>query len=166
MTMFSRISILALVVLCNAAFVLIEKTDFSGTWAFKDQESISGNLYSNGSPKQIKITQKEQEIFIEKTSADENGKDLTSTDSLKYNAPFEKITKSKRKKVITIEWTADGKGFTQITTIYTAADHSKAEFAYTDTYSMDNGHLILTRRAENFENNESWESKSTYEKGN
>lgn len=162
--MFSRIAILALAVLSAAATVCEQKTDFSGLWNFKDQSSISGTLYSNGSPTQIKITQKEREIAIAKTSADENGKDVTSTDSLNFDKAFEKITKSKRKKHITLQWTEDGKGFTQITTIYTAADHSKKEFAYTDRYSMENSNLILIRKAENFENGESWESKAVYEK--
>lgn len=165
MNMLSRTGILGLALLAMAVTVRLQKTDFSGLWNFKDQESISGALYSNGSPRQIKITQKEKEIAIEKTTADENGKDVTNTDSLNFEkAAFEKITKSKRKKRITLEWTADGKGFTQTTTIYTAADHSKPEFATTDRYSMDNGNLVLIRKAENFENGESWESKAVYEK--
>jgi hypothetical protein len=165
MTMFPRIGILALALFSIAATVRMQKTDFSGLWNFKDQESISGTLYGNGSPRQIKITQKSTEIAIEKTTADENGKDVTSTDSLNFEkGAFEKITKSKRKKRITIQWTEDGKGFTQITTIYTAADNTKPEFAFTDKYSMENGNLVLIRKAENFENGESWESKAVYEK--
>lgn len=164
MNLLTRIGILALALFSTAATVRTQKTDFSGTWQFREQESITGTLYSNGSPTQLKIAQKSTEIAIAKTSADENGKDVTSTDSLNFEKPLEKITKSKRKKRITLEWTADGKGFTQTTTIYTAADHSKKEFTYTDKFSMDNGNLLLLRKVENFENGESWESKAIYEK--
>lgn len=162
--MLPRIWILALALLIVAATVQLQKTDFSGTWKFRDQESITGNLYSNGSPTQLKIMQKESAIAIVKTSADENGKDITSTDSLSPEKTVEKITKSKRKKRMTLEWSADGKGFTHMTTLYTAADSSKKDFEYTDRYSMNNGHLILTRKVENFENGESWESKAVYQK--
>lgn len=165
MKMLSRIGILALALLCSVATIIAQRADFSGTWKFKEQASITGNLYSNGSPRQIKITQKDKDIVIEKTATDENGKDVTGTDSLNFDkGVFEKITKSKRKKRITIQWTEDGKGFTEITTLYTAADHSKPEFTYTDQFSLVGGNLVLIRKAENFENKESWESSSIYEK--
>ncbi len=162
----SLAGILALALVFIGANVATQKTNFSGTWTFKEQTSISGNLYSNGSPKQIKIDQHEKEIAIQKTSLDEKGEDFTQTDSLRFEgAPFEKITKSKRKKKISIQWTDDGKGFTATTSIFSAADNSKMEFQFTDRFSMEEGKLILIRKAENFENGESWESRSTYEKG-
>lgn len=158
---------MALALLCIAATVTTQKTDFSGTWKFREQQSITGNLYSNGSPRQIKITQKDKEIAIEKIAVDENGKDMINTDSLNFDkGAFEKITKSNRKKRITIQWTEDGKGFTSVTTIYAAADHTKPEFRMTDQYSLVGSNLVLMRKAENFENKESWESSSIYDKVN
>jgi hypothetical protein len=55
-----------------------QKTDFSGTWTLKDQKSISGMLYSNGVPKKIKVTQTNDAVVLETTTANAQGQDITT----------------------------------------------------------------------------------------
>ncbi len=56
----------------SAVFCFAQNKDFSGTWNFTEQESISGKLYSNGSPKSFKITQSATQTIIEQTTAGAN----------------------------------------------------------------------------------------------
>jgi preprotein translocase subunit SecF len=60
--------------------ILLAQTKFNGTWKFKEHESISVNLYANGSPKQVTINQEQSKFQIVNTIADQN-KDTTSTET-------------------------------------------------------------------------------------
>jgi hypothetical protein len=148
-----------------AAFSFAQKTDFSGTWNLKDQKSISGTLYSNGVPNQIKIIQTKDALSLETTTANGQGQDVTTTESLAFDGKkFETTTASKRKKSISIAWDKDGKTFIRASDLSQTTDTSKVEIKYTDTWSIDGGKLILLRKAENFSNGEEWEAKAIYEK--
>jgi hypothetical protein len=141
------------------------RQDFTGTWTLKDQKSISGTLYANGVPKQIKSVQDKQMITIEKVTANARGEDVTSTEKLNYDGkPFETTTPSKRKKIATLTWSKDGQSFIEKSDLYSLADASKVEITYIDTWKLEDGKLIFIRKAENFGNGEIWESKSIYEK--
>lgn len=140
------------------------QTDLSGTRIFKGQQSVSGNLYSNGSPKSVSIKQDAGNITLSKTTAGNAG-DVTSTETVAFNGQtFETITPSKRKKTITGSWDKDKKTFTEITHLYDATDSTKLFHTVTDSWTMQNGQLILDRKDENASNNEVWESKATYDK--
>ncbi len=140
-----------------------QNKDFSGNWNFKEQESISGKLYSNGSPKSFKITQSPAQTVIEQTTAGASG-DVTSSTTLGFDGKaFETKTGTGRKKVVSLSWNGTS-GYTTVTSIYNAADPSKLEFKTTDIYTIDNGELVLQRKAENFMNGEVWESRAYYEK--
>ncbi len=159
---FSRI-ILAATLLFSASFSFAQTRDFSGTWNFTEQESISGKLYSNGSPKSFKITQSTNQVIIEQVTAGSNG-DITSSTTLGFDGKlFETKTGTGRKKVITLVWNGTT-GYTTVTSIYNAADPTKLEFKTTDIYAMDDKGLVLQRKAENFMNGEVWESKAYYDK--
>lgn len=143
----------------------IAQTDFSGTWVFKDQQSISGNLYSNGVPKQITITQADKSMIIEKITAVGDGADATATDTLKFDGkPFKSITASKRNKATTLAWDASKNSFITIATAFNPTEKTKADFKTTDTWSIENDQLVMIRKSENFTNGEVWESKGIYEK--
>jgi hypothetical protein len=149
------------------AFSVFAQTDFSGSWKFVNQESVSGNLYSNGSPKTISITQTKTNISIEKITATGDGKDVTLTDMVSFDGKAsETITTSKRKKVIVGEWSADKKTFTETVNIYSLTDVGKVDHKVTDIYSLsdDDKTLSLDRKDENGVNGEVWESVATYEK--
>jgi hypothetical protein len=154
--------------LLAALFVMTataQKIDFSGTWILKDQKSISGTLYGNGVPKQIKVTQNKEALTLETTSANAQGTDVVTTENLAFDGKkFESTTASKRKKLVSLTWTKDGKSFTRVSDLSQTADTSKVEIKYTDAWSIDEGKLILLRKAENFNNGEVWESKSIYTK--
>jgi hypothetical protein len=156
----------SLVALLLTTIAFAQKTDFSGTWNLKDQKSISGALYSNGVPKQIKITQAKDAFTLDMTTANAQGQDVTTTESLAFNGKkFESTTASKRKKSISITWDKEGKTFTRTSDLSQTTDTSKVEIRYTDKWSIDDGKLMLDRKAENFLNGETWESKSVYQKG-
>jgi len=140
------------------------QSNFSGSWAFRDQQSISGTLYSNGSPKSVAIAQDSKTISITKVTAG-NDSDVTSTETVSFDGkPTETTTASKRKKSITCQWSADKKTFTEIALVFDATDSTKLYFRTTDAWSLDNGKLVLDRKAENQSNGEVWESKATYDK--
>jgi len=139
------------------------QSELSGKWSFQEQESISGNLYSNGSPKTIKISVNGSAVIFEATTATASGTDATTRDTLKLNgAAFQTFTPSKRKKVISIK--KAGSSYTVFTTVYNAAEPTKVDHKVTDTWSIENGQLMLDRKDENLTNGEVWESKASYSK--
>ena len=72
---------------------------FSGNWNFKNQESISGQLYSNGVPSKINISEAKDNLTLEKVTASGDGQEITTTEILPVNGKsFETVTSSKRKK--------------------------------------------------------------------
>lgn len=155
-------TILTVVCFLSCAFSFAQNKDFSGNWHFTEQESLSGKLYSNGSPKSFKITQSTGQVVIDQTTAGAGG-DVTSSATLGFDGkPFESKTATGRKKVVTLTWNGTA-GYTTVTSIYDAADPSKLVFKTTDIYTMDDKGLVLQRKAENFANGESWESKAYYE---
>lgn len=154
---------LAVIVFTSISFA--QKTDFSGAWNLKDQNSISGTLYSNGVPKQIKITQTKDALTLDMTTANAQGQDITTTESLAFDGKkFEGTTASKRKKITALTWDKEGKTFTRISDLSQTTDTTKTEIRYTDIWSMDEDRLILHRKAENFSNGEVWESEGVYQK--
>jgi hypothetical protein len=158
-----RITTIAALLLTVYSFA--QKTDYSGTWLLKDQESVSGTLYSNGVPKQIKLTQAKDALTIESITANAQGQDVTTSESLAFTGkPFESTTASKRKKTSTLAWDKDGKTFMRTSDLSQTADTGKLEIKYTETWSLEDGKLILLKKAENFSNGEVWEAKAIYGK--
>ena len=156
-------SLAALCFLVLSAFA--QKVDFSGSWNFTKQESISGKLYSNGSPMQINIMQSIALLSIDKINTGANNANVTISEKLTTEGkPVESITASKKKKTITTTWAADGKSFIRFTTISGQEDVSKLERKVTDSYSIVDGTLVLQRKDENLVNGEVWESKAYYVK--
>ena len=158
------LSTILLILFCSSA-VFAQQTDFSGDWKLKGQENISGKLYSNGVPEEMKIIQASTQITVEKITLGQNAEYMTTSETLYSNRdPFVTQTASKRKKVITLKWNADQQGFTEIANVYNATDPAKLEHITTDAWSLTDGELILDRKDQNLINGETWESKSTYDK--
>jgi hypothetical protein len=147
-----------------ACFGVQGQINLSGSWAFKEQQSVFGTLYANGSPKTVVIQQEADAISLTKITAS-TGSDVTTTETVTFDGkPAESTTASKRKKLITGSWSSDKKSFIEMALVYDAVDSTKLFFRTTDTWSLDNGSLILDRKAENQANGEIWESKATYDK--
>jgi hypothetical protein len=155
---------LAVIVSLLASAEVQAQVNLSGSWALKEQQSISGTLYANGSPKTLLIQQDANAISITKVTASSDG-DVTTTETVAFDGkPMQTTTASKRKKVITGQWSSDKKSFIEIALLFDASDSTTLFFRTTDSWSLDNGSLILDRKAENQANGEIWESKATYEK--
>lgn len=155
--------------IATALFFLIsglsyaQTNNLAGIWNFKEQQSISGNLYANGSPKQVTIKQTNDIFEFEFITADEEG-DTKSNEKISSGKELESTTPMGRKKISKIQWSADGKTLTETTNIYSKTDVGKFDFKFTDSWTITDGKLILDRKNENFTNGETWESKATYEK--
>jgi hypothetical protein len=148
-----------------AFFATKAQTDFSGGWTFNNQQSISGTLYSNGSPKQIVIRQKDKTMFMQKVSTNADGNDYTTVDTLSFDGkPFVSTTLSKRYKETTLQWNNTKDGFTTTGNAFNPADKTKVDIRTTDRWSIENDQLVLVRKVENFTNGEVWKSKATYDK--
>lgn len=157
-----RFSFFILAVCCTIA-AHAQNKDFSGAWNFSSQESVSGRLYSNGSPKKITIKQSGTDIILETITAGANG-DVSASLQLKFDGtPAETTTQSGRKKTVTVTWNGTG-SFTTQSTVFNAADPAKKDFITTDIYTLEDGELVLQRKAENRMNGEVWESKAFYNK--
>jgi hypothetical protein len=66
------------------SFASFAQSELAGTWTFQRQESISGKLYSNGSPKLVKIAVSGKDLTFEKITAG-NGQDYTSTETVTFD---------------------------------------------------------------------------------
>lgn len=153
------ISLTAIVISANA----FAQTELSGFWTFDKQESISGKLYSNGSPETVKISLDGSNLNIEKSTAVGDGTYTKANETLVLDGKAsEVITASKRKKVITLK--KEGNKYIEFAILYNATDPTKIDRKVTDTWSVEEGQLVLDRKDENLTNGETWESKATYSK--
>lgn len=146
--------------------ILFAQTDFSGTYNFTTQQSISGKLYSNGNPKSVTIEQDTTSMIITTITAAGNGTNVTETNKFSFDGkPIEVIgAKSKRKRISTFTWSADKISFTITLKIYSATDPTHVDYGQTDIWKMQDGDLVLDRSAENGNNGETWEAKAMFEK--
>jgi hypothetical protein len=152
-----------IVLICSLNKVLAQTFDFSGTWIFQSQESLSGKLYGNGSPKQIKLSTMKNAIIIESITAGATADDDLNVTVPLDGKPMETVKNGKLKTVTSIK-NFNGKSFTETTAYYFVSDLTKVVYKNTDGISLEDGKLILDRKSENFTNSETWESKATYEK--
>jgi len=140
-----------------------QQDNFSGTWQFKNQQSVSGNLYANGSPKQVTINQNNSLAIA--LVMNYGAQDTTITEVFSSTAkPFETKTAMGRRDIITLKWADNHSNFTVISLIYDLNDPAKLDFRDTDIWKISDGQLILDRKSENFTNGETWESTATYTK--
>lgn len=145
--------------------IFAQKTDFSGNWKLLNQQKISGRLYANGVPAQMNVNQKEEDITIERTSTNANGNEVIITFTMGFNGKQTQSTSPSGRKVMhSMTWESDNKGFTTKADMYSTADTQKVEIVYADVWIIEDGKLIMIRKAENFGNGEKWESKATYVK--
>jgi hypothetical protein len=159
----SKIILISLVAFCSTRGIMAQ-TGLSGSWAFSDQQSISGKLYSNGSPKSVTIVVDNQSFLISKVISGKDS-DISVTDTLTVDGkPFSAVTPSGRKKIITARWSADKKTLTEVTSIFDAADPTKLLYVIKDSWSLEFGSLVLDRKAEDHTNGENWESKAIYDR--
>lgn len=140
-----------------------QSPSLTGTWNFKSQESISGNLYANGSPSKVTISINGADQKMDYLTSDGQN-DVPSSEIFTGGEPFETKTPMGRKKVVVLTRSADKSSFTEVSSIYSPTDASKLDFKNTDVWTLSDGKLVLDRKKENYTNGETWESKAIYEK--
>lgn len=159
-----KITFLALAMsLILTSTTLFAQTNFNGAWKYKDQASISGNLYVNGSPSSVTISSSGTDLKMNYLTND-GQKDIPTSETFNDGKPFETKTPMGRKKVVVLTWSADKMSFKEVSSIYSLTDANKLDFKNTDVWTILDGKLILDRKNENYTNGETWESKATYEK--
>lgn len=142
------------------------QTDFSGTWAQKNQDFITGPHYANAVPKQIKVNTTKDSMMVEMISLGQNGDDTTHFTLAKNGGTLSSVSKSNRKYTKKLEWSADKKVMT-ITTVYKApGSDTQIESTRTENWSLsaDGKQLLLDRKSVKPDNTNDWEAKGTYEK--
>jgi hypothetical protein len=156
---------LATAILLFAITVMAQKTDLSGTWKLKDNKSISGTLYGNAVPQQIKITQAKELLTLETNEEQQFPTDIIGTEKLPLSGKSVDATvgEKKKKKTTTAKFEKDGSKCTRVCSLY-EEDGKNIYVTYTDILSMDGSNMILRRKGENFSNGEVWECESIYEK--
>lgn len=157
----------AILLTCAVAigYVVSAQSNFSGKWIFVNQESVSGTLYGNGSPVSFVVKQDANSITIERTSMGADKNNIVVTETILFGGkPTETKASDGSPKTLSATWSADKKSFVLESIIYNASDKSKQQRKIIDTWTMDNGRLLLQRKSENFANAEVWESKAWYEK--
>ncbi|MBO9203275.1 MULTISPECIES: hypothetical protein [Niastella] len=159
--------IITIILLSVTSMCFAQRKNFSGTWMLSDQKSISGNLYQNGVPKKIHVRQETEKMDVEKTTFGQGDNyNQAVVETLYYNGkPFNAVSPSKKKKVITMKWLNNSTGFVVTVLFKNPIDNNKFDIKVTDTWSLNNeGDLIFIRKNENLLNGEIWESRSVYEK--
>lgn len=149
-----------------AITAMAQQTDFSGTWKLKDSKSISGTLYGNAVPKQIKVSQTKELLTFETNEESQFPTDIVGTEKLPLSGKSVDTTlgKKNRKKTTNAKFEKDGAKCTRVCSLY-EEDGKTIYVTYTDVFSLDGGNLVLRRKGENFSNGEIWEAESVYEKG-
>jgi hypothetical protein len=141
-----------------------QSTDFSGKWLYRDQEIVSGNSIGDGTPTRMTVTQKSNAMDIVKLTEGGNV-DVTTTETVGFDGkPFQTKSQSGGRKLIAIKWSGDQKTFTETTMVFSTSDSTKPEYRVTDTWSMENGRLVLHRKDENLMIGDVVESRLFYEK--
>jgi hypothetical protein len=146
--------------------VFSQKADFSGTWIIKDQKSVSGTLYHNGVPKQLKVIQKADCITIDKITIKDSSEDITTTETIGFDGkPFETYTPSRRKKMVLIKWEDNSQCLVEIASYSSAANEKSLDYKITDTWILsDSGKKLILTRVNESNIGESWTMKAIYDK--
>lgn len=148
-----------------AGTAVTAQTNFSGTWAQKNKEFISGPQYANAVPEQIKLTPKKDSLTFEVINvAQNNSFDTTYYTLSTKGGTFSGISKNKRKYTKKLTLSADKKTIIIVSVYKTPESDTEVEYTRTETFSLsDDGKLTINRKSDE-KGDKSWEAKGTYEK--
>jgi hypothetical protein len=162
----SFILLTVLSILCHTDAVFSQKTDFTGNWEIREKTSVSGVLYENGVPKQIKTTQNPEIIIIEKINTNQSGLDYTTADTVSLNGKVsESITPQKRKKSIMIKWSDETKVLTQTSNFSYPDNENNVAYTITDIWKLsESGESLMLLRTMTSPKSDGWSIKAVYNK--
>lgn len=151
-------------ILCHIDAVFSQQTDFTGNWEIQEKTSISGVLYENGVPKQIKTIQKPDIIIIEKMNTNQSGADYTTADTISLNGKVcESITPQKRKKSILIKWSDESKVLTQTSNFSYPDNENNVAYTITDIWKLsESGETLTLIRTLASPKSDGWSIKAVY----
>ena len=121
------------------------KVDFSGTWNFNEEKSEMGEGGRFMRMTKMVITQKDNDMTLERHSTRRDGEPFTMTDTLTLdgkecqNPAFGENTKKS-----TATWSENGKNLTINTTMEFWREGNKAEFTSVEVYKLSDDGKTLT----------------------
>jgi hypothetical protein len=153
------------IALLSSFTLCAQKADFSGTWRLSDIKSLSGKLYANAVPKELRIAVSRDSLVFQTEEDNLFPTDIVGRESYAQNGAVTQSSfgKKNRKKAARLQWNKEGNQCIRTSSLY-QEDGKNIYVTYTDTISREGDHLIVQRRGENFANGEVWECWSAYEK--
>jgi dipeptidyl aminopeptidase/acylaminoacyl peptidase len=142
------------------------QTNFIGTWDIKEKQMVTGPQYANALPKQIKVSQTADSLFIESTSIGNGGQDYISRQSFAMNGKESERTNtsSKRKYVSGLQWSPDKSTLIFTTVFYVPENENTVDFTRIETWTLAaNGQLNIDKKSIETRS-ETWEIKGIFEK--
>jgi len=145
------IFVITVFMLCFASRANSQKSNFSGSWVVNLPESDLGGAPSYTAIKRLTVQQKEDTIAIERSLVKSNGEEYLAKEILKLDGKIsEHFTLSKRKKIISTNWSEDGTEFNEIATYTLPEDNSKIDYKVIEKWklSLDGEKLTIIRTTE------------------
>lgn len=140
------------------------QTNYSGTWNFKEKQSVSGPDYSNALPKQLIVAQNKDSLIVTTVSMGAGGEDMSHRQALPMNGKTISV-KAGRKFDTHLSWSADKKTLTITTAISKADNADEVELTRVDAWTVSADGKELTFDRKSIETvSENWESKGIYSK--
>jgi len=105
---------IALILISLAAIPLTKRADLSGGWIMNTEKSDFGGLAPSTMIKRIQVRQQSEDISIQRF-VDPNGpQDTVSLEVLRFDGSTTETKVSGARKVSSMKWADDGRGFTEI----------------------------------------------------
>ena len=125
----------------SAATIRMLNADFKGEWTFNEQKSKLAEGRFRMNAQKIKVTQEGDALAIERTSANQNGESITSTEKLTFDGkPTESTAFANSKKKSIATWSQDGQQLTINSTIMFERDGNQVEIKTVEIWKLtDNG---------------------------
>jgi hypothetical protein len=121
------------------------KVNFSGTWNFNEEKSEMGEGGRFMRATKLVITQKDNDMTLERHATGRNGEEVTMTDKLTLDGKeCENPAFRDNIKKSTVTWSEDGKNLTINATIEFNWEGNKSEFTSVEVYKLSDDGKTLT----------------------
>lgn len=159
------------ITLCSVSIALIlsiasyaQSKDFSGVWALKHRENLSGPGYINGVPKQMMISLKSDSMMIERVYEGETNSDYSIIDALALNGKPTVALRSNNKRQSVLKAGINKNAFSVGVTYrdVNTGNQTSADFVESWNLTSSGKELIIEKKAKEPDGN-TWSMKGIYE---
>jgi hypothetical protein len=129
----------ALTILFSAAMIYVRNADFKGDWTFNESKSKLAEGRFRMAAQKLKVGQDDASLTIERTSVNQNGENVTSTEKLTFDGKeAESTVFGNSKKKSTAAWGTGGNDMTIHSTINFERDGNSFEIKITEVWKLIN----------------------------